>query len=137
MLRQIIIYNQNTTKTYIMNLTTFQQNLIDAIDNNRLEIYRHEPGSVSGLISFIKSRDYTVHEYANLCPMHNPMYMQIIPNPDSSFSITELGVRGFSPVDSFDCLVVSGQPNNKLHIMGVESAKIDSNDDLVYQGPLV
>jgi hypothetical protein len=119
-----------------MNLTTFQQNLIDAIDDNRLEIGMHELGSFSRLISFIKSRNYTVHEYVNTCPMNNPMYMQIIPNHESSFSIPELGVPGFGPVDSFDCLVVSGQPNNRLHIMGVDSAKIDSNDDLVYKGPL-
>jgi hypothetical protein len=120
-----------------MDLSTFQQNLIDAVNNNTLEIYRDKSVSVSGLISFIENRDYTVHEYVNLCPMHNPMYMQIIPNPEFPFSIAELGVRGFSPSDSLNCLVVSGQSNNGLFIMGVDSTQIAKNDDLVYRGHLV
>ena len=140
-----------------MDINNFKQQMKTEVSNNSLLTPKHDPNNLSttyskyrtvlsheassSLATLINSEDYTVHEYENQNPFHGPYYMQIIPNPSSSFSIAASGVTAHSPVAStaLDSLIVVSGSSQGWHIYGEDSLEIQNkvtNGNLIDKGLL-
>ena len=78
----------------------------------------------SNLKEFIKSEDYQIKEYENLKQSGSPLYIEIIPNDDSLFSVPASGVaaNSFTPTEPLDRIVAVSGFEQGWHLFG-ESEK--------------
>jgi len=87
------------------------------------------------LEEFIKSEGYDIIEYENTNYPNSPLYVEIKPYPNSTFSVPASGVLENSPLAShaLDRLVAVSGSNQGWHVFGEDSHAIENkvnNGDL-------
>lgn len=127
-----------------MNLKDLKKELNEAVDNNTLLTGKHDPNNLSlimkdfrsvishevssSLSAFIKSGNYTVHEYENQNPKHVPYYMKIIPGSGTTFNVAGSGITSYSTIPSsvLDTLIVVSGSNIGWHIFAENQSDINN-----------
>lgn len=136
-----------------MDKKELKRQLLLAAKNKTLVTPKHDPNQLSttynyyrsvlshdlyiSLDAFIESEDYTVREYRNNNYPYSPLYLEIIPNPSSTFSVPASGVVAYSPMASsrLDTLIAVSGTKQGWHIFGEDSQVTQiqvKNGDLVF-----
>ena len=113
-----------------------------AAKNGTLMTPRHDPGDLAttysdyrsvlsfelakNLEGFIASGQFKITEYQNSAYPASPIYLELQPSPNSSFSIPASGVPGNSPMatTALDRLIAVSGHNQGWHMFGESSAVI-------------
>jgi hypothetical protein len=115
-----------------------EANLHDTSQPERSVIAPHVS---KNLFNFFDSDDYKMVEYENPKYPSTPRYIEIIPNPTSTFSVPASGVPAASsvPNQALDRLVIISGYKQGIHVHGEDSAEIQrklSGGALVFKGNL-
>jgi hypothetical protein len=140
-----------------MNYDELKRYLEDAAENGSLMTPKHDPANLSttyacyrtvltyklapNLEAFIKSGQYSVNEYENTLSPNTPLYFEIIPDPESGFSVTSSGVTANSIFGSsvLDRLIAVSGRTQGWHVFGEDSYVLSQkirNGDLIHKGKL-
>lgn len=134
-----------------------KQHLEAAASDGKLMTPKHDPSNLTttypkhrtvlsyemaeGLEGFISSGQYEVTEYENKRYPNSPMYFEIEPTGNSTFSIPKSGVAPNSPfaTSAVDRIIAVSGKNQGWHIFGESSSTIQeklSAGDLHFKGKI-
>ena len=141
-----------------MTKNDLQTHLQNADTNGTLMTPKHDPNNLSttyssfrtvlsyelanSLSGFISSGQFTATEYENTKYPHSPIYIEIAPQPGSTFSVPASGVAANSPMAStaLDRIIAVSGTNQGWHIFGEDSQVVQrklSQGDLKAKGNLI
>ena len=119
-----------------MNKENLKLELLRAAQAGTLLTPKHDPNNLStahrsyrsvlsyelatNLEEFIKSEDFQIREYENVKQPDSPVYIEIIPNEDSCFSVPASGVASnyLMPTEALDRLVAVSGSRQGWHLYG-------------------
>jgi hypothetical protein len=145
------------TQTDNMTRDELKQHLEQAAKDGMLMTPKHDPQNLTttypsyrtvlshdlaqNLDGFISSGQYSVKEYENKKLPSSPLYFEIAPSGDSTFSVPASGVAPNSPfaTSAVDRIIAVSGHNQGWHIFGESSSTIQqklSSGDLDFKGTL-
>jgi hypothetical protein len=126
--------NESDFRCHLLSANAAGTLLTPKHDPDKLGIIWSKPRSVlsselaENLESFLKDGNYTVIEYENSGFPHSPMYWEIIPDPESTFTVPGSGVPAYSmePSTALDRLVAVSGTFQGLHLYAEDSYNIQA-----------